>query len=47
MLEEYIGGQEVQVAVLNGRPLGAIELVLKDYFMIIRQSIQRKQKLNT
>ena len=32
MLEEYIGGQEVQVAVLNGRPLGAIELVPKRLF---------------
>ncbi len=26
MFERYIGGQEVQVAVINGKPLGAIEL---------------------
>ena len=26
ILEPYIGGQEIQVAVLNGTPLGAIEL---------------------
>ena len=26
MFEPYIGGQEIQVAVLNGTPLGAIEL---------------------
>ena len=29
ILEKYIGGQEIQVAVLNGRALGAIELVPK------------------
>ena len=29
IIEEYIGGQEIQVAVLNGRTLGAIELVPK------------------
>ena len=27
ILEEYIGGQEIQVAVINNSPLGAIELV--------------------
>ena len=26
MIENFIGGQEVQAAVLNGKPLGAIEL---------------------
>ena len=26
MIEEYIGGQEIQVAVINGKSLGAIEL---------------------
>ncbi len=26
IFEEYIGGQEIQVAVINGNPLGAIEL---------------------
>ena len=32
ILEKYIGGQEIQVAVLNGRALGAIELVPKRLF---------------
>ena len=47
IFEEYIGGQEIQVAVINGRPLGAIELIPKDFFMIIKQNIQKKQKHNT
>ena len=29
MIEEYIGGQEIQVAVINGKPIGAIELIPK------------------
>jgi D-alanine-D-alanine ligase len=32
IFEEYIGGQEVQVAVINRKPLGAIELVPKRLF---------------
>ena len=32
MIEKYIGGQEVQVAVINGKPLGAIELIPKRQF---------------
>ena len=44
ILEEYIGGQEIQVAVINNNPLGAIELIPKDYFTIIKLSIPRKQK---
>ncbi len=32
ILEEYIGGQEIQVAVINRIPLGAIELVPKRLF---------------
>jgi D-alanine-D-alanine ligase len=32
IFEEYIGGQEVQVAVINREPLGAIELVPKRLF---------------
>ena len=32
ILEEYIGGQEIQVAVINGTPLGAIELIPKRLF---------------
>ena len=32
IFEEYIGGQEVQVAVINGKSLGAIELIPKRLF---------------
>ena len=32
IFEEYIGGQEVQVAVINGDPIGAIELIPKRLF---------------
>jgi len=32
IVEQFIGGQEIQVAVLNNRPIGAIELVPKRSF---------------
>ena len=32
ILEQYIGGQEIQVAVINGNPLGAIELIPRRLF---------------
>ena len=32
MFEKYIGGQEIQVAVINNVPIGAIELVPKRSF---------------
>ena len=32
MVEDYIGGQEIQVAVINGKALGAIELLPKRNF---------------
>ena len=32
MVEQFIPGQEIQVAIINGRPLGAIELVPKRKF---------------
>ena len=32
MVEQYIPGQEIQVAVINGKPLGAIELLPKRQF---------------
>lgn len=32
IFEEYIGGQEIQVAVINGDPLGAIELIPRRLF---------------
>ena len=46
ILEEYIGGQEVQVAVINGKALGAIELILKDFFMIIKLNILKRRRPN-
>ncbi len=32
MIEQYIPGQEIQVAIINGEPLGAIELIPKRRF---------------
>jgi len=32
MVEQYIPGQEIQVAIINGKPLGAIELIPKRKF---------------
>ena len=32
MIEQYIPGQEIQVAIINGSPLGAIELIPKRQF---------------
>ena len=32
MIEQFIPGQEIQVAIINGRPLGAIELIPKRKF---------------
>ena len=32
MVEQYIPGQEIQVAIINGKPLGAIELLPKRQF---------------
>ena len=32
MVEQYIPGQEIQVAIINGKPLGAIELIPKRQF---------------
>ncbi len=32
MIEQYIGGQEIQVATINGNPYGAIELIPKRSF---------------
>ena len=40
MFEQYIGGQEIQAAVLNNTALGAIELIPKELFMIIKLNIQ-------
>ena len=43
MIEEFIPGQEIQVAVLNDKALGAIDLNLKESFMIIKRSITSLQ----
>ena len=42
ILEEYVGGQEVQVAVINGNPLGAIELVPKRLFYDYKAKYTKK-----
>lgn len=42
MIEEYIGGQEIQVAVINGRPLGAIELIPKRLFYDYKAKYTKK-----
>ena len=44
MLEEYIGGQEVQVAILNGYPIGAIELIPKRLFYDYKAKYTKKAK---
>ncbi len=44
MLEEYIGGQEVQVAVINGKSVGAIELVPKRLFYDYKAKYTKKAK---
>ena len=47
MIEEFIGGREIQVAIMGNKKLGAIELKPKENFMIIRLNIIQKQKQNT
>ena len=44
LLEEYIGGQEIQVAVINGKPLGAIELIPKRLFYDYKAKYTKKAK---
>jgi len=44
VLEEYIGGQEVQVAVINGKALGAIELIPKRLFYDYKAKYTKKAK---
>ena len=44
LLEEYIGGQEVQVAVINGIPLGAIELIPKRLFYDYKAKYTKEAK---
>ena len=48
LIEQYIGGQEIQVAVINKKALGAIELVPKRLFYDYQSKYTpRLQKLNT
>ena len=42
IIEEYIGGQEVQVAVINGKPLGAIELIPRRLFYDYKAKYTKK-----
>ena len=44
ILEEYIGGQEIQVAVINGNALGAIELIPKRLFYDYKAKYTKKAK---
>jgi len=44
ILEEYVGGQEIQVAVINGKPLGAIELIPKRLFYDYKAKYTKKAK---
>ncbi len=44
ILEEYIGGQEIQVAVINGKSLGAIELVPKRLFYDYKAKYTKQAK---
>ena len=46
LVEKYIPGREIQVAVMNNKPLGAIELKPKRKFMTTVLNIQVKQKPN-
>ncbi len=44
LIEEYIGGQEIQVAVINGKPIGAIELIPKRLFYDYKAKYTSKAK---
>ena len=44
IIEEYIGGQEVQVAVINSDPIGAIELIPKRLFYDYKAKYTKKAK---
>ena len=44
IFEEYIGGQEIQVAVISGVPLGAIELVPKRLFYDYKAKYTKEAK---
>ena len=44
ILEKYISGQEIQAAVINGSPLGAIELIPKRLFYDYKAKYTKKAK---
>ena len=44
IIEKYIPGQEIQVAIINGKPLGAIELVPKRIFYDYRAKYNKSAK---
>ena len=44
IIEEYIGGQEIQVAVINGQPIGAIELIPRRFFYDYKAKYTKKAK---
>ena len=44
ILEEYIAGQEIQVAVINGYSVGAIELIPKRLFYDYKAKYTKKAK---
>jgi D-alanine-D-alanine ligase len=46
LIEEFIGGQEIQVAVMNGNALGAIELIPKRKFYDYKAKYYKSAKTN-
>ena len=46
LIEKYIGGQEIQVAVINGKALGAIELIPKRKFYDYKAKYSKSAKTN-
>ena len=44
ILEEYIGGQEIQVAIIENKPLGAIELIPKRLFYDYKAKYTKQAK---
>ena len=44
IVENFIAGQEIQVAVLGNKAIGAIELKPQDNFMITRLNMKKQLK---
>ena len=47
LIEEFIPGREIQVAIMGNKVLGLIELKPKENFMILMLNMILMQKLNT